>query len=39
VASGPAIVLVETALFGLIFLIAPGRGLLPRWRRRQAVGG
>jgi manganese/iron transport system permease protein len=31
VASGPAIVLVETALFGLIFLIAPGR--------RQAVGG
>jgi manganese/iron transport system permease protein len=39
VASGPAIVLVETTIFGLIFLIAPGRGLLPRWLRRQAAAG
>jgi ABC-type Mn2+/Zn2+ transport system permease subunit len=30
VASGPAVVLVATAIFGIIFLIAPGRGLL--WR-------
>ena len=28
VASGPAIVLVATAIFGLIFLFAPGRGYL-----------
>lgn len=28
VASGPAIVLIATAIFGLIFLFAPGRGYL-----------
>lgn len=32
VASGPAVVLVATAIFLLAFLLAPGRGLL--WRRR-----
>ncbi len=32
VASGPAMVLVATAIFGLVFLAAPGRGIL--WQRR-----
>ncbi len=32
VASGPAVVLVATAIFLLVFLLAPGRGFL--WRRR-----
>ncbi len=32
IASGPAVVLVATAIFGLVFLLAPGRGLL--WRMR-----
>jgi ABC-type Mn2+/Zn2+ transport system permease subunit len=31
IASGPAMVLVATAIFGLVFLFAPQRGLL--WRR------
>jgi ABC-type Mn2+/Zn2+ transport system permease subunit len=31
IASGPAMVLVATALFGLVFLLAPRRGLV--WRR------
>jgi ABC-type Mn2+/Zn2+ transport system permease subunit len=31
IASGPAMVLVATAIFGLVFLFAPRRGLL--WRR------
>jgi ABC-type Mn2+/Zn2+ transport system permease subunit len=30
IASGAAIVLVATALFGLAFLLAPGRGILAR---------
>lgn len=34
VASGPAVVLVATAIFLLAFLLAPGRGFL--WRRRAA---
>ena len=32
IASGPAIVLVMTALFALVFLFAPERGLFPRRR-------
>ena len=32
IASGPAVVLVATAIFLLVFLVAPGRGFL--WRRR-----
>ncbi len=35
VASGPAMVLVATAIFALVFLIAPERGLL--WRRLHTV--
>jgi ABC-type Mn2+/Zn2+ transport system permease subunit len=31
IASGPAMVLVATAVFGLVFLLAPERGLI--WRR------
>lgn len=31
IASGPAVVLVATFIFGVVFLLAPGRGLL--WRR------
>ncbi len=31
IASGPAMVLVATAIFGLVFLLAPRRGLI--WRR------
>lgn len=33
IASGPAIVLVATAIFGLTFLLAPRRGLI--WTRRR----
>jgi manganese/iron transport system permease protein len=33
IASGPAIVLVATAIFGATFLLAPGRGVL--WARRD----
>jgi ABC-type Mn2+/Zn2+ transport system permease subunit len=36
IASGPAIVLVGTALFGLAFLFAPGRGIA--WARRAMRG-
>jgi len=36
IASGPAIVLVETVFFAIIFLLAPGRGLLARWRLAHA---
>jgi ABC-type Mn2+/Zn2+ transport system permease subunit len=32
VASGPAIVLVATLIFGLVFLFAPGRGIV--WQKR-----
>jgi ABC-type Mn2+/Zn2+ transport system permease subunit len=38
IASGPAIVLVETALFLLIFLLAPGRGTFAAWARRRETG-
>jgi ABC-type Mn2+/Zn2+ transport system permease subunit len=31
IASGPAMVLVATAIFGVVFLFAPRRGLV--WRR------
>jgi len=34
VASGPAVVLVCTALFVLALLFAPSRGLVPQWLRR-----
>lgn len=34
IASGPAMVLVATAIFGLVFLLAPQRGLV--WRRLAA---
>jgi ABC-type Mn2+/Zn2+ transport system permease subunit len=37
VASGPAIVLVATAIFGLIFLFAPGRGYLSSRTQAAAV--
>ena len=39
IASGPAMVLVVTAVFLLVFLFAPGRGQLWRMRdgRRQAT--
>jgi len=36
IASGPTMVLVATALFGLIFLFAPRRGLV--WRKSAAPG-
>ncbi|MFZ4848051.1 MAG: metal ABC transporter permease [Caldilinea sp.] len=36
IASGPTMVLVATALFGLIFLFAPRQGLL--WRKVAAAG-
>jgi len=36
IASGAAIVLVATALFGLAFLLAPGRGVLARAASRTA---
>jgi ABC-type Mn2+/Zn2+ transport system permease subunit len=32
VASGPAIVLVATVIFGLVFVFAPGRGIV--WQKR-----
>ncbi|HQY91406.1 metal ABC transporter permease [Caldilinea sp.] len=35
VASGPMMVLVSTLLFGLVFLFAPGRGMI--WRMMQAA--
>jgi len=35
IASGPAVVLVATIFFGLVFLFAPGRGLL--WTRTRAT--
>lgn len=38
IASGPAIVLVETGVFLLFFLLAPGKGKLVRWVRRPALG-
>ena len=37
VASGPMIVLVATAIFVVVFLFAPGRGLLSNLRRGSAV--
>ncbi len=37
IASGPAIVLVETALFLLVFGLAPGRGALWSWVRGRAA--
>ncbi len=37
VASGPMIVLVATVIFGVVFLFAPGRGLIATRRRRSAV--
>jgi ABC-type Mn2+/Zn2+ transport system permease subunit len=36
IASGPAMVLVATAFFGVVFLFAPRRGLV--WRRLAAHG-
>ena len=33
IASGPTMVLVSTLLFGVVFLLAPGRGVLWRWWR------
>jgi len=33
VASGPAIVLVETGIFLLVFILAPGRGVMWSWLR------
>jgi ABC-type Mn2+/Zn2+ transport system permease subunit len=35
VASGPMMVLVSTLLFGLVFLFAPGRGMI--WRMVQTA--
>jgi ABC-type Mn2+/Zn2+ transport system permease subunit len=35
IASGPAVVLVETAIFGLVFIFSPQRGLIRRWLRRR----
>ncbi|MEJ2748653.1 MAG: hypothetical protein P8183_12225 [Anaerolineae bacterium] len=32
VASGPAIVLMATLIFGLVFMFAPGRGIV--WQKR-----
>jgi manganese/iron transport system permease protein len=37
VASGAAIVLVATAFFAVVMLLAPRRGLLARWRVEQAA--
>jgi ABC-type Mn2+/Zn2+ transport system permease subunit len=39
VASGPAVVLVETAFFLIVFLLAPGRGAIAGWAGRRAAGG
>jgi manganese/iron transport system permease protein len=38
VASGPAVVLVETAIFGLVFALAPRRGVFWRWLERREAG-
>jgi ABC-type Mn2+/Zn2+ transport system permease subunit len=38
VASGGAIVLVATALFGVALLLAPQRGIVARWRMDRAMG-
>jgi manganese/iron transport system permease protein len=38
IASGPAIVLVETVFFLLAFLLAPGRRAIAGWGRRGAGG-
>jgi manganese/iron transport system permease protein len=35
VASGPAVVLIETGIFGLVFLFSPYRGILWRWLRNR----
>jgi len=35
IASGPAVVLVETAIFGLVFIFSPQRGIIRRWMRRR----
>ena len=35
VASGPAIVLAETAIFLVVFLLAPGRGVVWSWLRKR----
>ncbi|NIS81037.1 MAG: manganese ABC transporter permease [Anaerolineales bacterium] len=37
VASGPAIVLVGTAIFAIVFLLAPRRGVLWRWLRNEGA--
>jgi ABC-type Mn2+/Zn2+ transport system permease subunit len=37
IASGPAVVLVETAIFGLVYLLAPGRGVLWSWLRARRL--
>jgi len=34
-ASGPAVVLVETAIFGLVFVFSPQRGIIRTWLRRR----
>lgn len=36
IASGPAMVLVATAIFGVVFLLAPRRGIVFQWRRNFA---
>lgn len=36
-ASGPAMVLVATAIFGVVFCLAPRRGLFWQWRQKQNV--
>ncbi len=38
IASGPAVVLVETAIFGVVFIFSPQRGVVRTWlhRRRNA---
>jgi ABC-type Mn2+/Zn2+ transport system permease subunit len=37
VASGPMIVLVATVIFGVVFLVAPGRGFIASRRRGSAT--
>ncbi|MGD2251317.1 MAG: metal ABC transporter permease [Anaerolineales bacterium] len=37
IASGPAVVLVETAIFGLVYVLAPGRGVLWSWLRARRL--
>lgn len=36
IASGPAMVLVATLVFGVVFLFAPGRGMMWRWSAARA---